>query len=163
MSELKRACLTLLTFQAWLETDPPLPERDKLKGYLDDVLFWCAEPLSKRWMRTAGVDQLRDWQSAWRARTHLFPHGLQQDLALLADMLPRLTTMVYEHRECGMRSPRAARAMTMLLVATEHYQRRAFDEAREAGLATSVCTSRDPAVFNDELRVYFARIAQATR
>jgi len=163
MHELKRACLTLLTFQAWLETNPPLPERNALKAPLDDVLFWYSESLSKRWMRNAGVEQLRDWQSAWGARTQQYTHGLQQDLSLLVDMMPLLTAMVRDPRAHGLRHPRACTSLQALLDATESYRRTAFAAATAASVDTSMFIADGLTPPLDELRVYFTRVASATR
>lgn len=160
MNELKRACLTLLTLQAWLETYPPSEAREPLKSKLDDVLFWYRESLTKRWMRDAGVTQLHDWKSAWGARERNTPNAWLRDISFVDDVLPLLAVSLEKPLDYGLRRPSARDVMQMLIQDLRAYRELACTQATQAGLEVPA-----PQVMEvqDELQIYFERVAYAVR
>lgn len=159
MNELKRACLMLLTLQAWLETLPPSEEREALKPWLEQVLFWYRDPLGKRWMHDAAVLQLNDWKSAWRTRERSVPHEWMRELSFLDGALPQLVLMLERPRDYGLRLPQAREHMESLLQELRLYRETACAQVEAGGQA--VPTS--PIVVQDELQIYFERVASAVR
>ncbi len=156
MNELKRACLTLLTLQAWLETIPPSEAREALKPPLESLLFWYREPLSKRWMHTAGVLQLNDWKSAWRARERSVPNEWLRDVSLIDGLLPQLTAAMENPRDYGLRMPHSREQMHEFIKALLAYRATAVTSAGVEHAAERI-------VVQDELQIYFERVASAVR
>lgn len=156
MNELKRACLALLTLQAWLETLPPSKARETLNQPLESLLFWYREPLRKRWMHDAGVLQLNDWKSAWRAREKSLPNEWLRDVSLIDGLMPLLTMAMEKPRDYGLRMPTAREQMHEFIQALLAYRATAVTSA-------GVELGAERLVVQDELQIYFERVTCAVR